>query len=206
MLRRLVQNAHLSVSSSVSVVDQAAVVVHEGMRRPRASVYIAASLDGFIARADGSIDWLAMVERPGEDYGFKGFYDSVDTLVMGRKTYDTVLGFDAWPHGNKRCVVVTSDTRRPSRHGEEFFAGELATLFERLGAEGAERVYVDGGAVIGQALKAGLVDDLTLSIIPVLLGEGTALAPSLGGDVRLELTGQRAFESGLVQLEYRVKR
>lgn len=175
-------------------------------KAPRCSVYIATSLDGFIARADGGIDWLSRVERAGEDYGFKAFFDSVDTLVMGRKTYDTALGFDAWPYAGKRCVVVTSDRSRESRHGEEFFSGELATLFDRFGAEGVKHVYVDGGAVIAQALKAGLVDDVTLSIIPILLGEGTALAPKIGHDVPLQLVEHRAFESGLVQLKYRVER
>lgn len=125
---------------------------------------------------------------------------------MGRKTYETVLGFDAWPYAEKRCVVVTSDTGRSARHGEAFFAGELSTLFDRLEAEGAKRVYVDGGAIIAQALKAGLVDDFTLSIIPVQLGQGTPLAPNRGRDLRLDLLEHRAFESGLVQLSYRVRR
>jgi dihydrofolate reductase len=169
-------------------------------------VYIAVSLDGFIARADGAIDWLAIVERAGEDYGFKDFNASVDTLVMGRKTYDTALGFDGWPYAGKRCVVVTNDTTRESRHGEEFYGGDLVTLFDRLGAEGAKHVYVDGGAVIAQALAAKLIDDVTLSMIPVLLGEGTPLSPKIGQDVHLDLIEHRAFESGLVQLEYRVKR
>jgi dihydrofolate reductase len=176
------------------------------MSRPQTSVYIAASLDGFIARADGGIDWLSIVERAGEDYGFKAFYDSVDALVMGRKTYDTALGFDAWPYSGKRCIVVTSDTSRASQHGEEFFSGDLPALFERLGAEGVKHVYVDGGAVIAQALMAGIVDEVTLSIIPILLGEGTALAPKIGRDVMLALAEHRAFESGLVQLRYHVKR
>jgi dihydrofolate reductase len=174
------------------------------MARSQSSVYIAASLDGFIARMDGAIDWLAIVEREGEDYGFRSFYNSIDTVVMGRKTYETALGFDAWPYAGKRCIVVTSDTAKASRHGEEFFAGKLAALFERLGSEGAERVYVDGGVVIAQAFEAQLIDDFTLSIIPVLLGEGRPLAPRIGRDVRLDLVEHRAFETGLVQLRYRV--
>lgn len=177
-----------------------------GMGRPLASVFLAASLDGFIARTDGGIDWLAIVERPGEDYGSKAYYDSVDTIVMGRKTYEIGLGFDPWPYARMRCVVVTSDTTRTSRHGETFYAGELAALFERLGAEGAKHIYVDGGVVIAQALRAGLVDEVTVSIIPIVLGEGTPLAPKIGADVKLDLVEHKAFESGLVQLKYRVKR
>lgn len=173
------------------------------MARPRCSVYIASSLDGFIARADGGIDWLSVVEREGEDYGFKSFFDSVDALVMGRKTYATALGFDAWPYAGKRCVVLTHGAP-DARHGEEFFSGDPTDLVERLGAEGVKHVYVDGGAVIAQFLAAKLVDDLTVSVIPTLLGEGTTLAPKLGRDVSLRLVAHRAFESGLVQLTYGV--
>lgn len=176
------------------------------MTRPRTSVFLAASLDGFIARADGAIDWLGVVDRPGEDYGAKAFFESVDTLVMGRKTYEVALGFEAWPYARMRCVVVTHDTTRASRHGETFFSGELRTLLERLGEEGAKHVYVDGGVVVAQALAAGLVDEVTVSIVPIVLGEGTPLAPRVGRDVPLELVSHRAFESGLVQLRYVVAR
>lgn len=172
---------------------------------PRCSVYIATSLDGFIARQNGTIDWLESVQSADEDYGYKRFFATVDALVLGRKTYDTVLGFGMWPYEEKRCVVITSDTSRVSRYGEEFFSGELSMLLGRLGTDGVERVYVDGGTIIGQALRANLVDELTISVIPILLGEGTPLAPELGRDVPLQLTGHRAFESGLVQLDYLVK-
>jgi dihydrofolate reductase len=173
------------------------------MPRPRCSVYIATSLDGFIARPNGSIDWLSIVEREGEDYGFKTFFDSIDTIVMGRKTYETALGFGNWPYAEKRCVVVTH-APPASRHGEEFFSGDLVKLVERLGAEGSKRVYVDGGAVIAQFLGAKLIEDATISIVPILLGEGALLAPKIGHDVRLRLAEHRAFESGLVQLTYDV--
>jgi dihydrofolate reductase len=159
-------------------------------------------LDGFIARTDGAIDWLSIVERPGEDYGFKAFFDSIDTLVVGRKTYETALGFDTWHYAGKRVVVLTHQTFT-AKHGEEFHAGELAPLIDRLGAEGAKHVYVDGGNAIAQFLAAGLIDDVTVSVIPILLGEGAPLAPKIGKDVRLSLIEHRAFESGLVQLRYR---
>lgn len=175
------------------------------MPRPRASVYLASSLDGFIARADGAIDWLSQVERAGEDYGFQAFFGSVDALVMGRKTYQTALGFPSWPYQGKRCVIVTHQGDRTPVHGEEFHTGELGPLFERMGSEGVRHVYVDGGTVVAMALREGLVDEVTVSIIPVLLGEGTPLAPRLAGDVRLELVEHVAFESGLVQLRYRVR-
>ncbi len=173
--------------------------------RPRCSVYCAISLDGFIAREDGAIDWLAQVERAGEDYGFREFFGAIDTLIMGRKTYETAAAFEPWPYTGKRCVVLTHEAPA-SRHGERFHAGDPGPLLGALSVEGAKHVYVDGGAVIAQFLAAGLIDDLTLSVIPVLLGSGTPLAPKIGRDVRLELTGQRAFDSGLVQLCYRVTR
>ena len=103
----------------------------ESTPRPKCSVYIAASLDGFIARPDGGLDWLSMVERPGEDYGYKAFFDSVDVLVVGRKTYDVVLGFEKWPYENKRCVVVTHAPPN-AKHGEAFHSGPLPTLLARL--------------------------------------------------------------------------
>lgn len=175
------------------------------MVRPYGTVFLAASLDGFIARRDGAIDWLSMVERVGEDYGSKEFFASVDTIVMGRKTYDVGLSFESWPYASMRCVVVTNDTTRVARHGETFYKGALAPLFEQLALEDSKRVYIDGGTIVAQALAAGLVDEVIVSVIPVLLGEGTPLAPAIGRDVRLELTGHQAFESGLVQLRYRVR-
>jgi dihydrofolate reductase len=167
------------------------------------SVFIAASLDGFIARPDGGIDWLARVERPGEDYGFQKFHDAIDTLIVGRKTYETALGFAAWPYGGKRCIVLTHGARQ-ARHGEEFHQGDPGALVARLTAEGCKRAYVDGGAVIQQFLAAGLITDLTVSIIPILLGEGVRLFGETGRDLPLQLVGSRAFDSGLVQLEYRL--
>src|SRR5688572_788699 len=140
----------------------------------RFSVFIAASVDGYIARADGSIEWLAMVEQEGEDYGFKAFFESVDVLVVGRGTYDAALKFDVWPYEGKRCIVLTHRPRAPL-HGEEFLADDPAALAEKLDREGARHVYVDGGTVIQQFLAAGLINDVTLSIVPVILGAGIRL-------------------------------
>jgi dihydrofolate reductase len=171
--------------------------------RPRCSVYIATSLDGFIARPDGGLDWLAVVERPGEDYGYKSFFDTIDTLVIGRKTYDTVLGFEKWPYEDKRCVVVTHNA--PSaRFSETFYSGPLAALVDGLGVRGARRIYVDGGALIRGFFAEGLIDDVTLSVIPILLGAGVAL---FGGvEQRMTFVASKSFPSGLVQLSYKVDR
>lgn len=176
------------------------------VKRPQCSVFIATSLDGFIARANGAIDWLDVVQRPGEDYGFRAFYDSVDALVLGRGTYETALGFDAWPYDGKRCVVLTHATQatRSPKHGEEFHEGALPPLLARLRASGVRRVYVDGGAVIRAFLAEGLIDDMTLSLVPILLGEGVPLFGKGTPECRLHLEESRAFASGLVQSRFRI--
>lgn len=172
--------------------------------RPRCSVFIATTLDGFIARPDGGIDWLSVVERAGEDYGYKRFWASIDALVIGRNTYEMACGFSEWPYVGKRCIVMTH-AELVAKHGEERFAGSPRELVDRLGAEGVTRIYVDGGSIIRQFLAAGLVSDLTISIVPVLLGEGLPLFGKTERDLPLELVESRSFPSGLVQVEYRVR-
>jgi dihydrofolate reductase len=178
-------------------------------------VFIAISLDGFIARVDGGLDWLSIVEREGEDYGYREFFDGVDALVMGRRTYDTVVGFDVWPYAGKRCIVLAHAPPAP-RHDEEFTSSAPGPLLERLAAQGVRRVYIDGGAVIRQFLSAGLIDDMTLSVIPVLLDHGIPLFAGAGQDGapagyrepspirKLRLASARTFDSGLVQLRYQL--
>ncbi|HET7373720.1 MAG TPA: dihydrofolate reductase family protein [Gemmatimonadaceae bacterium] len=169
----------------------------------RCSVFIAISLDGFIARSDGAIDWLSIVEREREDHGFAAFFESIDTVVMGRKTWQIALGFDPWPYAKKRVVVLSHEPRHSS-HGEEFWSGDAAALLDTL--NGSRRIYADGGTVIAQLLAADRIDDLTISIVPILLGAGTPLSPAIGRDIRLRLTKHRTFESGLVQLQYAIAR
>jgi dihydrofolate reductase len=171
-------------------------------RSLQCSVYIALSVDGFIARPDDGLDWLSVVEQRGEDYGYKAFADTVDTMVIGRRTYDVVRKFPDWPYAGKRCVVLT---RRPvePRYGEEFFEGTPRALVERLEREGARRAYIDGGNVIRQFIDAGLVDDLTLSIIPVVLGAGIPLFASGSVERGLAHVETKSFRSGLVQVVYK---
>ncbi|MDP2273993.1 MAG: dihydrofolate reductase family protein [Archangium sp.] len=165
---------------------------------PTCLVFIATSVDGFIARPDGGLDWLKRVERDGEDYGFQKFFDSIDTIVIGRGTYDVTRAFETWPYLGKRCVVMTHRPTTP-RVNEEFFAGTPAELLSTL--EG--RVYVDGGNVISQFLATGLIEQMTISQIPIVLGEGLPLfkAP---GEHPLTLVESRAFPSGLVQTTWRL--
>src|SRR3954463_13143822 len=171
------------------------------MPRPRCSVFIATSLDGYIARSDGTFDFLSIVERPDEDYGFAEFFATIDALVIGRNTYETALGFPEWPYAGKRCIVLTHRAT-PSIHGEQFFAGAPPALVDQLGLSGAQRLYVDGGAVIRQFMNDNLIDDLTLSIVPLLLGQGISLFGSEVPEQRLQLESNKAYESGLVQLRY----
>jgi dihydrofolate reductase len=171
------------------------------MQRPRCSVFIATSLDGYIARPDGTFDFLSIVEQPGEDYGFAEFFASVDALVIGRNTYETALAFPEWPYAGKRCIVLTH-RETPSLHGEQFFAGEASALVEQLGLAGTQRLYVDGGAVIRDFLASNLIDDMTISIVPTLLGQGIALFGPGVPEQRLKLENSTSYPSGLVQLRY----
>lgn len=174
----------------------------------RASVFIATSLDGFISRKDGSIDWLneANASVPtGEDCGYKAFADSIDVMVMGRHTFDLVRTFDTWPYGDKRVVVLSS---RPVEIPEDWrktvssSSEEPAALMRRLESEGVQHAYVDGGITIQRFLGAGLIDELTITLIPVLLGEGRPLFGALKQDVKLKLLRSKAYDFGFVQVTY----
>ena len=171
------------------------------MVRPRCSAFLAASLDGFIARPDGGLDWLRAVEASGEDYGFAEFFSSVDTLSVGRATYDVVLGFAEWPYAGKRVVVLTHRPPAP-RHGETFASGTPEEIVASLGAAGARHVYVDGGATVSAFLRARLLDELTVSVIPVVLGDGIRLFQPPLPERTVVLRDARAFPSGLVRLRY----
>jgi dihydrofolate reductase len=165
-------------------------------------VFIATSLDGYIARPDGGIDWLERVELAGEDYGFADFFASVDALVMGRATYDVVSSFAEWPYADKRLYVLTN---RPAEavHGEVFVAGTPGEVLERVAADGAQHVYVDGGVVIRQFAAAGLIDRYTISIIPIMLGAGIRLFAGGEGEHGLVLERSHSWAaSGLVQVVY----
>lgn len=174
----------------------------------RASVFIATSLDGFISRKDGSIDWLNEANTtipPGEDCGYKAFADSVDVLVTGRHTFDLVRTFDPWPYGDKRVVVLSSrPVEIPAELTKTVSCSSEApgALMRRLEAEGATHLYVDGGITIQRFLAAGLIDELTITLIPVLLGEGRPLFGKLDKDVRLTLLRSKAYDFGFVQVTY----
>lgn len=142
------------------------------------------------------------MEREGEDYGYGDFIATIDAIVMGRATYEVGLGFPEWPYAGKRLIVLTSSPGRTSVHGEEFSSEGPAELVARLGGEGVRRIYVDGGATIRSFLAADLIDDLVVSIIPVVLGRGIPLFGLGLPRLPLELDGVEGYPSGLAQLRY----
>ena len=170
----------------------------------KASVFIGASVDGFIARADGGLDWLP--DEP-EAHGYEEFMASVDAIVIGRKTFETVLGFGSWPYGDKRVVVLSSSPVDFSKVADgvvEQMGGEPADVVAQLAARGVRHAYIDGGITIQRFLRAGLIQRLIITRIPVLIGDGIPLFGSLPHDVRLRHMATRDYPSGLVQTEYEV--
>jgi len=174
----------------------------------KTSVFIAASMDGYIARKDGGLDWLDMVASEGEDYGYGAFMDTVDALVMGRVSYEKVLSFGHWPYDKPAVVLSGRSLEVPGslRGRVESMNAAPREVVERLAARGVGHVYLDGGRTIQGFLAAGLVDRMTISRIPVLLGEGIPLFGALPGDVRLRHNATRSYPSGLVQSDYEIVR
>lgn len=178
----------------------------------RASVFIATSLDGFIARRDGALDWLPGADAladPAEDFGYGAFMASVDTLVMGRKTWEKVLTFSQWPFAGKRVVVLSRtlvEAAIPSRlAGQvELYGGALRELLIFLEASGARHLYVDGGKAIQAFIAEGLLHDITITRVPTLIGKGLPLFGDAKRDIVLTHTSTRGFGNGFVQSVYRV--
>ncbi len=169
------------------------------------SVFCGTSLDGFIARPDGAFDFLP--PGGGEPHGYEEFIASVDAIVMGRKTFETVLKLGSWPYGGKRVVVLSSrslDLSAVSGGVVEQMAGTPAEIVANLAASGAHNLYIDGGITIQEFLRAGLIQRLVITRVPVLIGEGIPLFGTLAADIRLRHVATRQFPSGLVSSEYLV--
>ncbi|KNC93327.1 dihydrofolate reductase family protein [Trabulsiella odontotermitis] len=171
-------------------------------------VFIAVSLDGYIARQDGDIDWLLKRDDPTEDHGYAAFIADIDWIVMGRGSYEKVLTFDEWPYD--RPVLVLSrqltDTPVPEKlKGKvQFSCRAPGEVLADLTVQNAHRVYIDGGQVIQSFLREGLVADIVITTVPVLLGSGKPLFGTLTEDIDLTLISSRSFPSGLVQSHYRL--
>jgi dihydrofolate reductase len=170
----------------------------------KASVFIATSLDGFIARENGAIDWLPANPEP---HGYDEFIASVDAIVIGRKTFETVLSFGGWVYGKTPVVVLSSnaaDLHAPEGANCDFMSGHPRDIVAALEQRGFRHVYVDGGVTIQRFLEAGLIQRLIITRIAVLLGSGITLFGPLSHDVRLTHVATRTFAEGLVQSEYTI--
>lgn len=166
-------------------------------------MYIAASLDGYIAHSDGNIDWLDNVARPDEDYGYETFIGTIDTVIMGRKTYEKVLSFGGeFPHAGRDCYVLTR-TARAAEGQVRFYSGSPEKLLDQIRSRPGKDIFIDGGSeAIDLFRKKGLIDSYTVSIIPILLGEGIPLFKESSQELPLKLVEATTFDSGLVQLTY----
>ena len=169
-----------------------------------ASVFVGTSVDGFIARPNGDLDFLP--PGGGEPHGYSEFIATVDAIVIGRKTFETVLAMEDWPYGDKRVVVLSSRPVDLSGAGGvvEQMTGPPADIVSQLGASGAHHLYVDGGITIQGFLRAGLIQRFVITRVPVLIGSGVPLFGTLPRDIRLRHIVTRHYPSGLVQSEYQV--
>jgi len=181
----------------------------------RVTIHMAASLDGFIARRDGSVDWLETSDEfaGGDtmDPAFvEAFLETIDCYVMGSRTYETALAFEArgfgWSYGEKPTFVLTSRRLPRTRESVEFYSGDLAQFVNgRLRSTFRTIWFVGGGVVSGECLRLGLADDVRYSILPILIGEGIPFFEKLDRDIALHLAEVNAYKSGMVELHYEVR-
>ena len=171
----------------------------------RASVFIGTSLDGFIARANGNFDFLP---AEPEEHGYEAFFASVDALVIGRGTFETVLAFPTWPYGDKRVVVLSSrpvDLAKVRGGVVDQMSGEPRDIVAKLDAQGVKHAYIDGGITVQRFLRAGLIQRLIITRVPVLIGSGRPLFGPLDADLKVRHVATRSYASGLVQSEYAIE-
>ncbi len=170
----------------------------------RASGFVGASVDGFIARANGDLDWLPA--GGGEPHGYDEFMATVDVVVIGRKTYETVLTFEQWPYGSRPVIVLSAQALPPAPAGAnvERMAGNPTEILARLDRRGLKHAYVDGGQTIQRFLRAGAIQRLIITRVPVLIGSGIPLFGETLHDIALRPVTTRQYASGMVQTEYEV--
>jgi len=166
-------------------------------------VYIAASLDGYIAKPNDDLSFLSIVAKDGEDYGYSEFIGNIDTVLMGRKTYNWVMTQVAeFPHADKETYIITR-TARPAIGKIKFYTGDLKSLVVQLKNSNGKNIFVDGGAaIVNELLNENLIDEFYISIIPVLLGDGIRLFNDGRPEQRLKLVSVKQFETGLTQIHY----
>ncbi len=169
-------------------------------------LYIACSIDGYIAKPNDDLSFLSIVQQEGEDYGYNDFIKTIDTVILGRKTYDWVMTqVDEFPHADKKSFII-SRSAKPDKGNAQYYSGNLKALISNLKAEAGKNIFIDGGAeIVNELLNENLIDEIILSIIPILLGEGTKLFKENRPELLLKLISSKSFEKGLVQLHYQRK-
>ena len=167
-------------------------------------LYIATSLDGYIAKPNDDLSFLSIVQQEGEDYGYADFVKSVDTVILGRKTYDWVTkAVGRFPHADKNAYIITR-TERPSIDKIVFYTGNLTELITKLKNENGKDIFCDGGAeIVNELLKNNLIDEFIISVIPVLLGSGIKLFKDGRPEQILEFVSTKQFDKGLIQIHYK---
>lgn len=171
-------------------------------------IFIAASLDGYIAKPNDDLSFLKLADKEGEDYGYAAFTSTIDTIILGRKTYDYVLkkaGPSHYDNGERKVYVITR-TNKPAAGRTIFYTGSLPGLVTQLKKEKGKNIYCDGGAeIINELLKSDLIDEFIISVIPVLVGSGIRLFKDNRPEQELELVNSKTFETGVIQLHYKRK-
>lgn len=164
--------------------------------------YVATSLDGYIAKLEGDISFLSIVEKEGQDYGYGDFIRTIDTIIVGRKTYDKILSM-GFKYPNDKNVYVITRNERPDHEGLSFYSGSLKKLVSELKNKQGKKIFCDGGSeVINQLLMDNLIDEFTISVVPLILGDGIPLFKSKIPEINLKLVDCQKFDTGLVQLHY----
>ena len=167
-------------------------------------LYIAASLDGFIAKEDGSVDWLQKYESPSDDdYGYSAFESNIDTLLMGRKTYEQVLEFGEWPYKGKKCYVFTKKSIEDAR--VTAISNPIEFTKSLLDRDGKNIWLVGGSQIITLLMNYKLVDEIILTVMPVILGNGIPLFTNIASEINCKLLSEKSYKSGLIQMHYKIQ-
>jgi dihydrofolate reductase len=173
-------------------------------------VYIATSLDGYIADKDGGLDWLQSIPNPDNlDFGWANFMERVDAVVMGRKTFDTVCGFDCdWPYSKPVFVLSNSLKSVPEEYKRraETISGPLSGVLKTIHQKGYQHLYIDGGVTVQNFLKEDLVDEMIITVIPILLGGGVPLFGELPAHMAFDLVKTQVLLNAMLQNHYRRKK
>ena len=174
-------------------------------RNRKVILYIAMSLDGYIAKPNDDLSFLSIVQKEGEDYGFNDFMESVDVVILGRKTYDWVMTqVPVFPHSDKETYVITRNIRS-DENAVQFYTGDLPELIHRLKGEKGKDIFLDGGAeIVTEFHKLGLIDEFIISVIPILLGDGIRLFGKVDFEQQLKLVDVKTFDTGLTQMHYQI--